>query len=70
MFSLAQTSLYSILLELSTSEDPTWVYFDSQHKYALERLNKVHEKACAHVDGALLLCSYVFFLTSDAVHRR
>ncbi|CCA74454.1 related to Exocyst complex component Sec5 [Serendipita indica DSM 11827] len=38
-----------ILLELSTSDKPIWVYFDSQHKHILQRVKTVYDTALAKV---------------------
>ncbi|KAG8808296.1 hypothetical protein FRB91_006330 [Serendipita sp. 411] len=38
-----------ILLELSTSDKPIWVYFDSQHKYILQKVKTVYEASLAKV---------------------
>ncbi|KAI5120615.1 hypothetical protein M0805_008091 [Coniferiporia weirii] len=45
-----QEKTIEILLELSTSDDPTWVYFDSQHKHVMNKLNDVYKAACSHVE--------------------
>ncbi|KAH8116013.1 exocyst complex component Sec5-domain-containing protein, partial [Phellopilus nigrolimitatus] len=45
-----QEKTIEILLELSTSDDPIWVYFDSQHKHVMSQLNEVYKTACAHVE--------------------
>ncbi|KAG8749600.1 hypothetical protein FRC14_001232 [Serendipita sp. 396] len=42
-----------ILLELSTSDKPIWVYFDSQHKYILQKVKTVYESSLAKVTGML-----------------
>lgn len=44
-------SLNSILLEISTSDKPIWVYFDSQHKYILQRIRTVYDIARQKVVG-------------------
>ncbi|KAG8807479.1 hypothetical protein FRC17_004444 [Serendipita sp. 399] len=38
-----------ILLELSTSDKPIWVYFDSQHKHILQRVKTVYDTSLARV---------------------
>lgn len=40
-----------ILLELNTSEDPTWVFLDAQHRFALEKLSDIHKTTSARVEG-------------------
>ncbi|THH07884.1 hypothetical protein EW145_g3080 [Phellinidium pouzarii] len=45
-----QEKTIEILLELSTSDDPTWVYFDSQHKHIMEKLNETYKTARGHVE--------------------
>lgn len=40
-----------ILLELNTSDDPIWVYFDSQHDHILTRLKSTYEICTAKVNG-------------------
>ncbi|TDL24651.1 hypothetical protein BD410DRAFT_838154 [Rickenella mellea] len=47
-----QEKTIEILLDLNTAEDPTWVYFDSQHKHIMEQLNKVYTSSLARVDDA------------------
>ncbi|OCB87790.1 hypothetical protein A7U60_g5113 [Sanghuangporus baumii] len=45
-----QEKTIEILLELSTTDDPTWVYFDAQHKYVMDHLNEAYKTAFSHVD--------------------
>ena len=44
-----------ILLELSTADDPAWVYFDAQHKHVMDHLSEVYKTACLHVEGESFL---------------
>jgi exocyst complex component 2 len=39
---------------LSNSDDPTWVYFDSQHRHVLDELNKAYKAGCDKVEGMLV----------------
>jgi Exocyst complex component Sec5 len=48
------TQFSSILLELSTSDKPIWVYFDSQHKHILQRVKSVYDIALIKVIGMYL----------------
>jgi hypothetical protein len=48
---LLLTQFPSTLLELSTSDKPIWVYFDSQHKHILQRVKGVYDVALVKVIG-------------------
>lgn len=52
-----------ILQELNTVDDPAWVYFDSQHKHIIEKLNEVYEKGCRNIEGENLPFLLHFSLT-------
>ena len=47
-------TFFRILLELSTSDDPTWVYFDTQHKHVMDQLKEVFKTTSARVEGMIL----------------
>jgi hypothetical protein len=52
-------------LELSTSDKPIWVYFDSQHNHILQRVRKVYDIALMKVSGKTIGVSpLVFYLKS------
>ena len=38
-------------MELSTSEDPTWVYLDAQHKHSLEKLAELGKTMSVRIEG-------------------
>ncbi|KAG1721393.1 exocyst complex component Sec5-domain-containing protein [Suillus paluster] len=40
-----------ILLELNTPEDPIWTYFDSQHKYIMDRMSAAYRTGVSNIDG-------------------
>jgi exocyst complex component 2 len=42
-----------MLLELSTSDEPVWTYFDSQHKHILSQMDKAYKKSLSGVKEAL-----------------
>ncbi|KIK70183.1 hypothetical protein GYMLUDRAFT_67436 [Collybiopsis luxurians FD-317 M1] len=48
-----QEKTLELLVELPFIEDPAWTYFDSQHKYILEQMNKTYRISTAAVTSAL-----------------
>ncbi|OBZ78171.1 Exocyst complex component 2 [Grifola frondosa] len=40
-----QEKTIEILLELNTSEDPAWTYFDAQHKYIIQNMQETYNTA-------------------------
>jgi exocyst complex component 2 len=50
-FGSLSCEIFSILLELSNSDGPIWVYFDSQHKHILQRVETTYKIARARVMG-------------------
>ncbi|KAI0284606.1 exocyst complex component Sec5-domain-containing protein [Russula aff. rugulosa BPL654] len=48
-----QEKTIEILLELNMPEDPVWIYFDSQHKFIIERMRKSYQAAVAVVQCKL-----------------
>jgi len=44
-----QEKTIEILLELNMPEDPVWTYFDAQHKFILDQMNKSYHAALAVV---------------------
>ncbi|KAF9068906.1 exocyst complex component Sec5-domain-containing protein [Rhodocollybia butyracea] len=48
-----QEKTLDLLVELPFTEDPAWTYFDSQHKYILELMNKTFRISTAAVSVAL-----------------
>jgi exocyst complex component 2 len=40
-----------ILLELGSSDEPIWTYFDSQYKHILEQMNVSYQSALANIRG-------------------
>ncbi|EGO29432.1 hypothetical protein SERLADRAFT_445247 [Serpula lacrymans var. lacrymans S7.9] len=46
-----QEKTIEILLELNTTEDPVWTYFDSQHKYIVDQMNKTYHSATSHIQA-------------------
>ncbi|KAJ3969971.1 exocyst complex component sec5 [Lentinula raphanica] len=48
-----QEKTLELLTELPFPEDPAWTYFDSQHKYILEQMNKTFRIATTAVTAAL-----------------
>ncbi|KAG7097587.1 hypothetical protein E1B28_004924 [Marasmius oreades] len=47
-----QEKTLELLLELSSSDDPVWTYFDSQHKHILDQMNKAYRSSVATVNVA------------------
>ncbi|KAJ3732617.1 exocyst complex component sec5 [Lentinula guzmanii] len=47
-----QEKTLELLIELPFTEDPAWTYFDSQHKYILEQMNKTFRISTAAVTTA------------------
>jgi len=39
-----------ILMDLQGNEDPIWIYFDNQHKYILDQINKTFKSAVANIE--------------------
>ena len=39
-----------ILMDLQGTEDPIWIYFDHQHQYILDQINKAFKSAVAHIE--------------------
>ncbi|KAJ3813086.1 exocyst complex component sec5 [Lentinula aff. lateritia] len=48
-----QEKTLELLIELPSTEDPAWTYFDSQHKHILEQMNKTFRISTAAVTAAL-----------------
>ncbi|KAJ3907477.1 exocyst complex component sec5 [Lentinula edodes] len=48
-----QEKTLELLIELPLTEDPAWIYFDSQHKHILEQMNKTFRISTAAVTAAL-----------------
>ncbi|KAH9019422.1 exocyst complex component Sec5-domain-containing protein [Lactarius hengduanensis] len=44
-----QEKTIEILLELNMPEDPVWTYFDAQHKFILDQMQKAYQMALAAV---------------------
>ncbi len=42
---------FRLLQDLPMSEDPAWTYFDSQHKWIMEQMNKTYEASVKAVNG-------------------
>lgn len=42
---------FSILMELITSDEPVWTYFDAQHKYILEQMRDTYDAAKSSIKG-------------------
>jgi len=40
-----------ILLEIGSSEDPVWVYFESQHKHILDSMRVIHYNSVNKISG-------------------
>lgn len=40
-----------ILLELDSSDEAIWTYFDSQHQYILSHTRKSHDQFVARANG-------------------
>ncbi|KAI3602858.1 exocyst protein [Moniliophthora roreri] len=47
-----QEKTLELLLELSSSDDPVWTYFDSQHKHILDQMNKAYRSSVVAVNVA------------------
>ncbi|KAF8318792.1 hypothetical protein DL93DRAFT_2054306 [Clavulina sp. PMI_390] len=47
-----QIKTIETLLEMNVTDDPVWVYFDSQHKYILSHLRKIYEDSAKAIEGA------------------
>ena len=50
---------------MSTSDDPTWVYFDTQHKYVMDQLKEVFKVTSENVERtqfALIFCFNLLIL--------
>ncbi|KAL0958155.1 hypothetical protein HGRIS_000321 [Hohenbuehelia grisea] len=48
-----QEKTIDILLELSTSDEPIWTFFDSQHKHITEQMNNAYKTAVASTQAKL-----------------
>ncbi|KAF8841998.1 hypothetical protein BDN67DRAFT_900284 [Paxillus ammoniavirescens] len=46
-----QEKTIEILLELNTSEDPIWTYFDSQHTYIMEQMRASYRSGVAAIES-------------------
>lgn len=49
-------SLSRILLELDTSDDPVWTYFDSQHKHIMDSMKRTFRITSDAVQSEHLRC--------------
>ncbi|KAH7915050.1 exocyst complex component Sec5-domain-containing protein [Hygrophoropsis aurantiaca] len=47
-----QEKTIEILLELNSSDDPVWTYFDSQHKYIMDQMNRSYKSAKSTIQAA------------------
>lgn len=50
---------HRVLLELGASDDPVWVYFDSQHKHIMHQMNQSYKTATALIRGTLLPVAFI-----------
>jgi exocyst complex component 2 len=59
--------VYRILLELSTSDEPVWAYFDGQHKYIMRQMRETYNSAISKIR-----CTFCFgsSLPQDKLTRR
>ncbi|KAF5367582.1 hypothetical protein D9758_003714 [Tetrapyrgos nigripes] len=48
-----QEKTLELLVEIPSSDEPAWTYFDGQHKYILEQMNKSYRTSLATVNVAL-----------------
>jgi exocyst complex component 2 len=49
-----QEKTIEILLELNTSEDPIWTYFDSQHTHVIKRINDSYRSGVAAINSGCI----------------
>ncbi|KAH9036875.1 exocyst complex component Sec5-domain-containing protein [Lactarius pseudohatsudake] len=49
---------HRILLELNMPEDPVWTYFDAQHKFILDQMQKAYQMALAAVKRMQARCKH------------
>jgi len=45
--------IFSILLELETTEDPVWHYLDSQYKFIIDLLKESYKEQLSKIEGLL-----------------
>ncbi|TFK20519.1 hypothetical protein FA15DRAFT_673418 [Coprinopsis marcescibilis] len=48
-----QEKTLEILLELQSTDEPVWTYFDSHHKHIMEEMSKAYRSAVNTVEGTL-----------------
>ncbi|KAL4068578.1 exocyst complex component Sec5-domain-containing protein [Scleroderma yunnanense] len=48
-----QEKIIEILLDLNTSQDPIWTYFDSQHTHIMDQISAAYRSGLANVQTAL-----------------
>lgn len=41
-------------MELGSSDEPVWTYFDSQHSYIMKQMNVAYKSATAIIRGMFL----------------
>lgn len=65
---------FSILLELSTTEEPVWTYADAQHKAIMAQMRETYNNAVNVIKGTLVSHSgimpydHYFLLLADYKH--
>ncbi|KAF8999104.1 exocyst complex component sec5 [Cyathus striatus] len=48
-----QEKTLEVLIELQSSDDPVWTYFDSQHKHILDQMNSTYRTAVVAVEATI-----------------
>ncbi|KAG2003313.1 hypothetical protein CC2G_003924 [Coprinopsis cinerea AmutBmut pab1-1] len=48
-----QEKTLEILLELQSTDEPVWTYFDSHHKHIIDEMNKAYRSSVNAIEGAL-----------------
>jgi exocyst complex component 2 len=43
-------------MDIQTSDDPVWTYFDSQHTYIIKQMNTSYKTAVASIRGLRPYC--------------
>ncbi|KAF8634820.1 hypothetical protein AX17_004072 [Amanita inopinata Kibby_2008] len=65
-----QEKTIEILMELQANDDPVWVYFDSQHRYILEQMNKAFHTAMSTIETTAEQNTKESSTSDDAVVQR
>lgn len=62
-----QEKTLEILLELQSTDEPVWTYFDSHHKHIIDEMNKAYRSSVLVIEGILRKANNSAFNATDAL---